>query len=125
MKSLDITIKGQTASKKNSKRIFCRGKYPTVLPSKAHEEWHTMASQTFKMPRSKDLPLETTHSVTLTFYSQTKRKFDLTNHAESVMDLLVDLGVIADDNMVVVPNVQLVYGGLNRSNPHVDIEILY
>lgn len=125
MTSLDITIKGQTASKKNSKRIFCRGKYPTVLPSEAHELWHKQALEALKLPSGVPFPLETTHSITLLFYPQNKRKFDLSNHAEAIMDLLVDAGVLADDNYEVVPNLQLLYGDLSRSNPRVEVEILY
>jgi len=45
--------------------------------------------------------------------------------AESIMDFLVDVGVLEDDNYNVVPNLQLIYGGLARSNPRVEIEILY
>ena len=125
MTSLDIKIKGQCRSKKNSKRIFCRGKFPTVLPSKAHEDWHQTTSESFKMPPGKVFPLQTTHSVTLTFFSKTKRSWDLSNMAESIMDFLVDVGVLKDDNYNVVPNLQLIYGGLARSNPRVEIEILY
>ena len=38
-----ITLPGSIRSKKNSKRIFARGKMKTVLPSKAYLEWEKKA----------------------------------------------------------------------------------
>jgi Holliday junction resolvase RusA-like endonuclease len=39
MNELKLTLPGSIRSKKNSKRIFARGKFKTVLPSKAYEIW--------------------------------------------------------------------------------------
>ena len=38
-----ITLPGSIRSKKNSKRIFSRGKFKTVLPSKAYCAWEKEA----------------------------------------------------------------------------------
>ena len=38
------------------------------------------------------------------------------------MDLLVDYGFIEDDNFAVLPNIQLVYGGLSKTAPRVEVE---
>lgn len=125
MKSLDITIKGNPPAKKNQKQVFVKNGKMIVIPSKAHKDWHKDASKTFKMPRGGEFPLKSTHTVTLTFYSPTKRKYDLTNKAETIMDFLVDMGVLSDDNYEVCPCVQLVYGGLKRNAAKTEIEILY
>ena len=49
---------------------------------------------------------------------------DLTNKAESVMDLLVDYGVLKDDCWTVVPALGLV-GTLRRGKAGCDITIEY
>lgn len=36
---IKLTLPGSIRSKKNSKRIFARGNFKTVLPSKAYEIW--------------------------------------------------------------------------------------
>ena len=59
----------------------------------------------------------------LTIYSENKRKFDLTNKAESIMDLLVDAGILLDDNYEVVPKLILEYGGQDKENPRCEIQI--
>lgn len=52
--------------------------------------------------------------VELEFTFLTRHKADLTNKAESVMDLLVDSGVIEDDNHFVVERLSLVSLGVDR-----------
>lgn len=49
---------------------------------------------------------------------------DLTNKAESVMDLLVDCGIIVDDSWQVVEKLTLRIGGIDKKNPRVVVEIL-
>ncbi len=61
--------------------------------------------------------------IELIFYPSTKRKADATNKAESVMDLLVDAGIIEDDNWFVVPEVRPKLGGIDKDNPRVEITI--
>jgi Holliday junction resolvase RusA-like endonuclease len=41
MTEIKITLPGSIRSKKNSKRIFARGRFKTVLPSKAYCEWES------------------------------------------------------------------------------------
>lgn len=118
MKSTIIVI-GNIPSKKNSKRIFCRGKYPTVLPSKKHEEWHEELMWQLKGQKK----IENIEKINITFYPSTKRKADLTNKAESIMDLLVDADIIEDDNWFVVGELNLIFGGKDKENPRAEIEI--
>jgi hypothetical protein len=39
------------------------------------------------------------------------------------MDLLVDGGVLEDDSWFVVPNLALEFGGVDKLNPRVEVEI--
>lgn len=115
-----ILIKGDVPSKKNSKQIiYVRGR-PLIIPSKNHKEWHTQAlSQlTGIKPVDKDIKV-----IELKFYPSTKRKFDLTNKAESIMDLLVDAGIIEDDNYSIVPKIILEIGDHDKINPRAEITI--
>lgn len=61
--------------------------------------------------------------VTLTFFAPDKRKTDLTNKAESIMDLMVDAGILEDDNWEIVPKLLLVFGGVDVKNARCDINI--
>lgn len=115
-----ITITGDVPSKKNSKQIiYVRGR-PLIIPSKNHKQWHTQAiSQLYGIkPVARQIDC-----IELIFYPSTKRKFDLTNKAESIMDLLVDARIIEDDNYTVLPKVILQIGSQDKLNPRCEIYV--
>lgn len=118
---MTIEIEGHTPSKKNSRQHFLAGGRRVVAPSKQYQEWHELASWQIASQRP-HRPLELA-DVTLTFYAKDRRPNDLSNKAESVMDLLVDAGFLKDDNWNVVPNLTLRYGGIDRERPRAVVEI--
>lgn len=96
--------------------MVCRGRFPMLIPSKRYSEWHSDATkQLLKRP------LPDIMELTILFYLPDARKTDLTNKAESVMDLLVDNGILADDNWNVVPRLILQSGGIDKLNPRAEI----
>ena len=110
-------IYGLTPSKKNSKIISCRGNRPCLFPSSKYTEWHKDALvQIIGMK-----PIEA-NKLTLTFYAGDNRKFDLTNKAESIMDLLVDAGIIEDDNYSIIGELTLKFGGVEKDNARCQID---
>lgn len=96
-------------SKKNSKEIgfINRGgkKLPLIYNSKSYKKWHKETR--LEILSQKRPSLDKCSSVSIIFHDKYKRKWDLTNKAESVMDLLVDMGIIKDDNWNIVPSVRL------------------
>lgn len=69
-------------------------------------------------------PIKTVKEIIIDFYVENKRKADLSNKAESIMDLLVDASVIEDDNFFVVPRLILNYKGQDKEKPRAEIDIL-
>lgn len=61
--------------------------------------------------------------IKITVYFPDKRKSDLTNKVESIMDLLVDCWIIADDNHIVVHTLFLYSGWIDKDNPRTNIDI--
>lgn len=63
-----------------------------------------------------------------TAYNGTNRRFDLGNvcavHEKFFEDALVELGKLPDDNINNIPVVIYLYGGLDRVNPRVDIDVM-
>ena len=97
--------------------MVCRGKFPILLPSSKYTAWHkdAMIGLTGMKPiKSK--------KITLTFFAGDNRKFDLSNKAESIMDLLVDCELIEDDNYSVVSELYLKFGGVEKGNARCEIE---
>ena len=118
-----IIISGRIPSKKNSRCLFVRGGKMMNIPSKKYKEWHVDASEQLQeYKRTK--PLQGPLSIDLSFWAPDKRKTDLTNKAESILDLLVDNGILADDNWYIVSEVVLMFEGVDKDNPRCEIDIL-
>lgn len=117
-----FTILGRTPSKKNSRRAIYVGGRTIMVPSKDYESWHKDASKQLKCQKRPKEPIEKAEIV-ITFYAQNKVGADLTNKAESVMDLLVDNRILVDDNWFIVGDVHLKFGGVDRTNPRAEVEI--
>ena len=122
-----ITLRGRIPSKKNSKRIARIQRGPqrgrTVLvSSRNHNIWHHSAQ--IELLEQKARPMTGQLSVAMKFWFPDNRRSDLTNKAESVMDLLVDVGIIEDDNVAVCPKVSLEFMGVDRQNPRVEVELI-
>ena len=118
-----IKLKGNVPSKKNSKRRVQRGAHVFMIPSEAHEKWHKIQMAELQKPRL-FVPIARISECCLTFFHGDRRKNDLSNKAESVMDLLVDAGILEDDNWFVVPRLSLEFGGVDKENPRVVIRII-
>jgi Holliday junction resolvase RusA-like endonuclease len=123
---LNIKVEGNIPSKKNSKRIvFSKSRNrPFLISQKNYLDWHTYALKTLKIERTEALGLQSTIRINLHISPPNKRKYDLTNKAESVMDLLVDYGVIADDNAQVVPELLLLAKPPSEKG-YFEVEIFY
>lgn len=116
---MKLTLYGDTPSKKNSKSLVFRGGRTFIFSGKNYQSWHK--AQVKELAGVESIKGSVVADVVI--YSGTARKGDLTNKAESVMDLLVDCGIIEDDNWCIVPEVRLKYGGIDRQNPRAEITI--
>lgn len=115
-----ITLLGRIPSKKNSKVFTFRGKRPLLISSEKYVAWH---DEQLWMLKKYKVHFDKCQMI-LTFFFPDNRKTDLSNKCESVMDLLVDCGILLDDNWFVVDKLTLVAGGVDKKNPRVDIEFL-
>lgn len=118
---ITLHLTGRIPSKKNSKQLIrTKAGRPFVVSSKEHKEWHHEALWIIHSQK-KNLGIEQCE-VSIFFRFPDKRKTDLSNKAESVMDLLVDAGVLTDDSWHVVNPLRL-YGEYDKENPGAKIVI--
>lgn len=121
-----LTLSGRIPSKKNGKIMIFRGGKPLLISTPQYSAWRTNQLWEVKRLRLMDklkIP-EKLEGLRLDFFMPDKRRTDLTNKAESVMDLLVDSNVIEDDNCSIVPLLVLRYCGVDRINPRVEIHFI-
>lgn len=106
-----ITLPGRIPSKKNSRQtIFAKGRM-LIIPSKNYKAWHEEMS--WELKRKKRGYYEKCE-IQITFYFPDNRRADMSNKAESVMDLLVDNGILKDDSWQVVSKLTLISGGKDK-----------
>ena len=113
-----MVIKGRIPSKKNSTITMCRNGRALHFPSNPYRTWHKDASS--QLIGQKAIP--TPCKLIIDFWFPDARKTDLSNKTESIMDLLVDNGIIPDDNCLEIPQLLLIYRGIDRLNPRAEIK---
>ena len=125
-------IIGETPSKKNSK-VFTKGRH-IPIPSKAHQKWHSdamlqmqsqlavLTSHDFVFEAGQPGGIDYPVSITLTFYHGDNVRRDSDNQAASIMDLLQDAKVLADDRWQIV-RILNIYNHYDKGNARCIIEI--
>lgn len=122
-------IMGETPSKKNSK-VFAKVKGHLVpIPSKAHQKWHEDAMLQLNsymglvmLGDDKPEPIDYPVSITLTFYHGDNVRRDSDNQAASIMDVLQDAKILADDRWQIV-RILNIYNHYDKGNARCLIEI--
>lgn len=97
---MQIMLPGEPRTKKNSGRIVMAGGKPMLLPSKQYKEYREICL--WKIPAWQKARIAEPVNVCCVYYMKTKRKVDLCNLLEATCDILVDAGVLADDNSDII-----------------------
>lgn len=112
------TIPGSVRSKKNSKRIFARGPFKKVLPSKAYEAWEKEARQSL-WGKVIIPPICGPCCVKAIFYYR-GQKPDLSGAMESIADAMEGL-LWANDGLIESwDGSRLIH---DKDNPRTEIEV--
>lgn len=99
-----LCLTGHVPSKKNS-RLTVRG--GRSIPGKAYAEWHRRAMSELFPQRVGKPTAKNVVRMEMSFALADNRRRDLDNMASSVLDLLQDAGIIADDCWREIPELTL------------------
>ena len=118
-------IDGETPAKKNSRII--NTKTAKCFPSKRFSEWHRSASnivhyQILRQSPKEELPIKQEVKISMTFVHGDLRRRDSDNGTSSILDLLTDCGVLADDNWKIVRELN-VKNDYEKGRPCCKVEI--
>lgn len=126
----EATIPMEPRTKKNSMKIAGRGnrcpvcgkhQLQYIRQGDAHDAYARKAVY-FLRPRP-ETPIGGPVNVRCLFYMGTRRKVDLTNLLEAVDDLLVQAGILADDNSLVIVSHDGSRVLYDHATPRTEIEI--
>lgn len=102
-----LEIGGETPAKKNSRINLRSGR---SIPSRRYMEWHghaelearkAMAEQGFSEPFRNPV------KVSMEFHHSDMRRRDSDNQASSILDVLVDCGILEDDSWRIVTSISV------------------
>lgn len=118
---MKIVLLGDPRTKKNSQRLVHIGSRMIPITSKAYSEYERacLAQITGDKRKAIDCPV----NVQAVYYMGTRRKVDLVNLLEATCDILVEAGVLVDDNCRIVAGHDGSRVYYDKQNPRVEIEI--
>lgn len=119
---IEFTIPIAPITKKNSQRIVTnrRTGRAMILPSAKYKEYEKECERlNLSLSRSIDYPC----NVQMVYYMPTRRRVDLVNLQEATLDVLVHVGILADDNRNIVYSMDGSKVLYDKSNPRTEVTI--
>lgn len=118
--TLKFVIPVAPRTKKNSQRIVTIGGHPRVIPSRAYKDYEDAAG--YYLPHLKE-PISALVNVKAVFFMPTRRRVDLVNLEEALLDVLVRYGVLADDNAKIVATMDGSRVAYDKEHPRTEVMI--
>ena len=118
---IKFTINVIPVTKKNSQRIVINKKTgrPMILPSANYAQYEKDARWFIPNVETIEGPV----NVKAVFYMPTRRRVDLVNLEEALLDVLVKYKVLADDNNLVVHSMDGSYVDYDKDSPRTEVYI--
>ncbi len=119
--AIHFTVPLTPISKKNSQQILTNPKTgrPFIMPSKKYKEYEKNALWFIPKGETINKPV----NVKCLFYMPTRRKCDLVNMQEAILDVMVKAGLLADDNYSIVQSMDGSRVLYDKSNPRTEVYI--
>lgn len=114
-----IVLQGEVPAKKNSRIALKNGRN---IPSARYREWHEAAALQVMAQCRVAKPIDRPCEVRVLFVHGDMRRRDGDNGLSSVMDLLVDCGVLADDCWTIARRL-VVENAYEKGKPKAVVEI--
>lgn len=123
MMTVKYTIPLPPVTKKNSQRILRNNRTGKrfVAPSEQYKEYE-QAALWYIRPKPEQ-PITVPCNVKMLFYMSYRRRVDLVNLEEALLDILVLSGVLSDDSASVVASMDGSMVLYDKDNPRTEVEI--
>lgn len=118
-----ITLSGRPITKKNHSRIVqARGRI-MVIPSKQYVEYLNACRWQINVLKLGEMKISSPINLRCVYYMPTRHRVDLVNLLEATCDILVECGVLADDNSKIVASHDGSCVLYDKNRPRVEITI--
>lgn len=121
---IGFTIRLIPVTKKNSQKIIYNksNRRVMVIPSEQYRIYERDAK--WFMPKMK-APIDRPVNIRALFFLPTRRRTDLVNLEQALLDIMVKYGVIADDNYTIVASMDGSRVFYDKENPRTEVTITY
>ena len=111
---------GRPITKKNSQQIIKAGKYRKIIPSERYKIYEKDCLYQLKQkPRAEGGPW----NMKCLYYMPTRHRVDLVNLLEATCDIMVEAGIIEDDNSKIIAGHDGSRVMYDKNNPRVEITL--
>ena len=117
-----FTIPVEPRTKKNHSQMIWRNGRAVILPSKPYPPYEKDCRPF--IPRPSFAPITGQVNVKATFFMGTRRKVDLVNLMQALLDIMVKYGLIEDDNSRVVVSIDGSRVAYDKERPRTEVEII-
>lgn len=97
-----FTIYGQPYIKKSNQRVVRHGGRTFKIDTPNYKQWHKDALIQLSMQAKPDQPILYPVNLQCRFFMKNRGRCDLSALYEGIQDVLVEIGVLADDNWKIV-----------------------
>ncbi len=116
-------IDGNPYVKKSNQRVINRGGRSVKIDTPRYREWRHSALWQLKAQEKPSEPIDFPINLECHFYKSNKGRVDLSALYEGIQDVLVEVGVLADDNYLIVAGHDGSRVHVDRDNPRMEITI--
>lgn len=120
---IEFTLNVRPATKKNSGQIVMRGKYPVLLPSKQYQKFEKECLPYLRHVKDTVGIINYPVNIECIFFTETKRKIDLTNLLNAIDDAMVKSGLILDDNRDIIAAHDGSRVFHDKFNPRIEVKV--
>ena len=118
---IKMTLLGRPITKKNHSRIVTQGNRRLLIPSQQYEQYEIDCL--WQVPPKAKQRIDFPVNMQCVYFMPTKRAVDLVNLLEATCDILVNAGVLADDNCSIIAAHDGSRVFYDKKNPRVEITI--
>lgn len=116
-----FTIPVEPRTKKNHSQMIWKNGRAVIIPSKPYQQYEKDCGPF--IPRPSFAPISGQINVKAVFYMGTRRKVDLVNLMQALLDIMVKYGLIEDDNSKIVVSIDGSRVAYDKENPRTEVEI--
>ena len=115
-------FRGEVASKKNSRMLVHSNGRSFLLPSERYREWEKNAKSVISLCGRPAAPFKAARLSIRIYHGDAVRR-DTNNATQGIQDVLVEMGVIEDDNWMVIGSPEVSHF-IDVADPRMEVDVL-